>query len=168
MPDTAVVTLNALDESALENELLICTPSRTWATAVLSARPYADREDLLAAAADAWRSLTPADVATALANYLPLSDPPDSAHAVAEHGALVASSAGRLTVLRERESRYRARFGFPVVIAAKGLTLEHILAEIDRRLTNDRADELVLAARHMVAIGEGRIATLIARCEGPG
>ncbi|KXX57195.1 MULTISPECIES: 2-oxo-4-hydroxy-4-carboxy-5-ureidoimidazoline decarboxylase [Rhodococcus] len=168
MPDTAVVTLNALDESALEKELLTCTPSRTWATAVLSARPYADCEDLLAAAAAAWRSMTPEDVAAALENYLPLSDPPDSAHAAAEHGALVASSAGKLTVLRERESRYRARFGFPVVIAAKGLTLDRILAEIDRRVTNDRADELLLAAHHVVAIGEGRIASLIARCEGPG
>jgi len=168
MPDTAVVTLNALDESALGKELLICTPSRTWATAVLSARPYADREDLLAAAAAAWRSMTLDDVAAALENYLPLSAPPDSAHAAAEHGALVASSAGRLTLLRQRESRYRARFGFPVVIAAKGLTLDSILAEIDRRVTNDRADELVVATRHMVAIGEGRIATLIALCEGPG
>ncbi len=112
--------------------------------------------------------MTPEDVAAALENYLPLSDPPDSAHAAAEHGALVASSAGKLTVLRERESRYRARFGFPVVIAAKGLTLDRILAEIDRRVTNDRADELLLAAHHVVAIGEGRIASLIARCEGPG
>ncbi|MFE5700640.1 OHCU decarboxylase [Rhodococcus sp. ACS1] len=168
MPDIAVVTLNALDESALEKELLICTPSRTWATAVLSARPYVDRADLLAAAGEAWNSMTSEDVAMALESYLPLSDPPDSAHAAAEHCALVASSAGRLAVLRERESRYRARFGFPVVIAAKGLTLDRILADIDERVTNGRPDELVVAQRHMAAIGEGRLATLIAKCEEDG
>jgi 2-oxo-4-hydroxy-4-carboxy-5-ureidoimidazoline decarboxylase len=50
-------------------------------------------------------------------------------------------SAAELARLRELNAAYRARFGFPFVIAVKGLTRGQILAAMEARLHNDATPE---------------------------
>ncbi|MFE7423487.1 2-oxo-4-hydroxy-4-carboxy-5-ureidoimidazoline decarboxylase [Rhodococcus sp. NPDC057529] len=160
MPEPAVVALNAMDRPILIDELTVCTPAPRWVDTMVSQRPYRDRQHLLSAAREAWKALTNNEIESALTNYLPLSAPPDSPQSVDEHAGIVGYSTEGLAQLREREQAYARRFGFPIVIAAKGLDLEAILSEVDRRISNDRATELAEAAAQMAQIGEGRLAAL--------
>ena len=57
---------------------------------------------------------------------------------------------------------YKARFGFPFVIAVRGHTRETILAAFDQRLTNDRTAELAEALRNIGLIARFRLEELLA------
>ncbi|MBC8130765.1 MAG: polysaccharide deacetylase, partial [Rhizobiaceae bacterium] len=52
---------------------------------------------------------------------------------------------------------YVARFGFPFIIAVKGLAKEGILAAFEARIGNDRDTELAAAAREVEKIAAIRI-----------
>ena len=56
---------------------------------------------------------------------------------------------------------YKARFGFPFVIAVRGLTKSTILAAFERRLRHDRAAELEEALRNVARIALLRLGELI-------
>jgi 2-oxo-4-hydroxy-4-carboxy-5-ureidoimidazoline decarboxylase len=60
---------------------------------------------------------------------------------------------------------YRARFGFPFIIAVRRHTRDSILAQFERRLANDRAAELAAA---LTEIGHITLLRLTAAVDGPG
>ncbi len=57
---------------------------------------------------------------------------------------------------------YKARFGFPFVIAVRGHTRETILAAFETRLKNDQAAELAEALRNIGLIARFRLDNLLA------
>jgi OHCU decarboxylase len=99
---------------------------------------------------------------------------PDLAGKLAQAGRLTAdstseqASAGldRLTD-EERASftrlndTYQARFGFPFIIAVKGLSKADILAAFERRLNNDRDTELATALAQVERIALLRLKDLL-------
>ena len=52
----------------------------------------------------------------------------------------------------ELNDAYKARFGFPFIIAVKGLTKQDILAAFERRLKNDRRAEFATALEQIEQI----------------
>jgi OHCU decarboxylase len=56
---------------------------------------------------------------------------------------------------------YQARFGFPFIIAVKGLSKNEILAAFERRLSNDRATELATALAQVERIALLRLKELL-------
>ena len=56
---------------------------------------------------------------------------------------------------------YRARFGFPFIIAVKGLSKIEILATFERRLNNDRDTELATALTQVERIALLRLKDLL-------
>ena len=99
---------------------------------------------------------------------------PDLAGKLAQAGRLTAestseqASAGldqltdqeRATFIRLNDA-YQARFGFPFIIAVKGLTKAEILAAFDRRLNNDRDTELTTALTQVERIALLRLKDLL-------
>ena len=92
---------------------------------------------------------------------------PDLAGKLALAGALTHDSAGEqagagldrcspdeLARFQALNARYRERFGFPFVIAVKGLTRREILAAFERRIENgaDTEFEAALAQVHRIAL----------------
>ena len=61
----------------------------------------------------------------------------------------------------ELNEAYRAKFGFPFVIAVRGAGKDAILAAFERRLANPRDREVVTAIEEIVAIGRLRLSALV-------
>lgn len=99
---------------------------------------------------------------------------PDLAGKLAQAGRLTAestseqASAGldrltdteRATFTRLNDA-YQARFGFPFIIAVKGLSKADILAAFERRLNNDRETELATALTQVERIALLRLRDLL-------
>jgi hypothetical protein len=105
---------------------------------------------LLAASDEAAYDLMPNDLAEALAGEtLPVL--PEGVYGAA-HTALDAANAA-----------YEARFGHAFVICLDDLTpkeaLDHVLAGIRSRLTNDPEEERVIAAEELRRLAKGRLVT---------
>lgn len=95
---------------------------------------------------------------------------PDLAGRAAETGALTAASreeqigAGldrldeaRRTRLRTLNQAWKARFGFPFIIAVRGLDAGAVLAAMERRLGHDRATEFATALTEIHKIARLRL-----------
>ncbi|MEU3900480.1 2-oxo-4-hydroxy-4-carboxy-5-ureidoimidazoline decarboxylase [Streptomyces sp. NPDC045251] len=138
------------DEAA--HTLLTCLNSHHWAHRLTSHRPYPDLPSLLAAADEAAYDLSPDDLTEALAaeDLPPL---PEDTYAAA-HTALNAAYAA-----------YEARFGHVFVICAEELSaheaLDHVLAGIRSRLTNDPDEERLVAADELRRLARTRLIDLL-------
>jgi 2-oxo-4-hydroxy-4-carboxy-5-ureidoimidazoline decarboxylase len=66
-----------------------------------------------------------------------------------------------LAQLAALNTRYRERFGFPFVLAVKGYDRVAIIAELARRLNNDRAAEFAESLRQIDKIARLRLAALV-------
>ncbi len=71
-------------------------------------------------------------------------------------------SAGELARLRKLNVAYRERFGFPFVIAVKGLSRHQIMDTMEARMKNDRTTEFRACLREIARIGRLRLEALLA------
>jgi 2-oxo-4-hydroxy-4-carboxy-5-ureidoimidazoline decarboxylase len=137
---------------------------RAWA-----GRPFADLAALHRAMVRAMRSGS-ADEKTAL-----LRAHPELAGREAKEGRLTAASTGEqksagLDRLAPEEFRrlgalnadYRAKFGFPFIIAVRARTKEQILAELARRLARTPAEEFETALGEVETIARIRLERMFA------
>lgn len=70
-------------------------------------------------------------------------------------------SAAELQRLRSLDAAYRARFGFPFVIAVKGLSRYQIMDAIEARLEGDRATEFRACLAQIARIARFRLDALL-------
>lgn len=143
---------NAASAEDLEQTLLSCLRSPSWAGRVAEHRPYPDLDSLLAAADEAAYDLTWADLTEALAAESLPPLPPDTYSAA--HTALSAAHAA-----------YEARFGHVFVICLDGVApeevLDRILEAIRSRLTNDPEEERAVTADELRRLARGRLLTAL-------
>ncbi|QXW04965.1 MULTISPECIES: 2-oxo-4-hydroxy-4-carboxy-5-ureidoimidazoline decarboxylase [Rhodococcus] len=140
--------------------LYACTPSHVWVERVVAAGSFADSSALLDVAEREWSALSALEIEEILPLYLPLSATPDSESTAAEHAAMIGSAATGMERLRLLEAAYRERFGFGVVIAAEGLTLDTIESLVADRLLNERAHEIEVAKENIINVGRRRLVKL--------
>ncbi|MFF7867092.1 2-oxo-4-hydroxy-4-carboxy-5-ureidoimidazoline decarboxylase [Streptomyces qaidamensis] len=147
---------NAASTQELEQALLACLRSLSWARRVADHRPYPDLDSLLAAADEAAYDLTWPDLTEALAAEPLPALPPDTY--AAAHTALNAAHAA-----------YEARFGHVFVICLDGVspseTLDRLLEAIRSRLTNDPEEERAVTADELRRLARER---LISTLRGAG
>jgi 2-oxo-4-hydroxy-4-carboxy-5-ureidoimidazoline decarboxylase len=131
-------------------------------------RPFAGRDDLLAALCDTVRS-APDDKKLAL-----IRAHPDLAGRAAPAGALTAESSGEqaaaglngltpeeAALFRGQNEAYRRKFDFPFVICARLNKKEGILEGFARRLQNSRDQEIRAALEEIFKIAGLRLRDLI-------
>lgn len=166
----SIDAVNALDAAAFAARFGDVAEASPWvAEAAFEARPFPDREALVAAFVGAVR------VASCEAQRALLRAHPDLAGRAAVAGDVAEASrreqagAGldRLTAeefarFRDLNTRYRARFGFPFIYAVKGATKEAILAAFEARLDNDADTEHTTALAHVERIFRFRIEDRVA------
>ena len=70
-------------------------------------------------------------------------------------------SAAELARLRSLNARYRERFGFPFVVAVKGLSRYQIMDAVEARLTHDRATEFETCLAQIGRIARFRLDALL-------
>ena len=120
--------------------LLGCLSVPRWADDVLAGQPYADRDELLAAADRAARELTDDELDQALSGH-PRIGERGGAQSQREQSGVDPTAADTAARLAAGNAAYEQRFGRVFLIRAAGRDAEEILAELDRRLGNDEATE---------------------------
>ncbi|MDQ1104902.1 2-oxo-4-hydroxy-4-carboxy-5-ureidoimidazoline decarboxylase [Nocardioides zeae] len=139
--------LNALDAATARAALAPAADVGWWLDALVAGRPYADAQALLTLAATGAARWTDADVEGALAHHprigeRPTGDSPEAALSRREQGAIRSGTDASDPADLERaiaagNAAYEDRFGRVFLIRAAGRSRPEILAELDRRLTND-------------------------------
>ena len=162
--------LNRLTRPQFEAALGAIFEHSPWvASDAYAARPFSSIESLHAAMTHAVLQASPERQLALIRAH------PELAGAEAKEGTLTAHSSGEqarlgLTALSKTEfaritelnRRYREKFGFPCIIALRlHATRESVLAEMERRLANDRDTEMRNALAQIGHIARGRLAKLL-------
>lgn len=132
---------------------------RAWA-----ARPFASRDALHDAMVAVVREASPAEVRALLNAHPELAGPEARGRQMTDASVSEQGSAGldRMSPAEfdrfdHLNAAYRARFGFPFIIAVRGRGRAEILREFERRLAHSPAAELEAALAEIAAITRMRL-----------
>ena len=165
MNPLSINEVNALEAHAFASRFGDVAEHSPWvAEAAFAARPFTEREALVAAFVGAVRA-APREAQLALLRAHPdLAGRAAVAGDVAEESRREQAGAGldRLTPAEfarfsDLNARYRACFGFPFIFAVKGAAKGAILAAFESRLDNDAETERAAALAHVERIFRFRI-----------
>jgi 2-oxo-4-hydroxy-4-carboxy-5-ureidoimidazoline decarboxylase len=144
--DSGMQRFNALSEEEVRAVLGTCLAVPRWVDEVAAKRPYDDEAAALAQADASLRSLTPQEVAAALARHprigeRPAADDEESRFSRREQSGVDKANTAVARRLADGNAAYETRFGRVFLIRARGRDSREILAELDRRLGNDERTE---------------------------
>ncbi|MER7756124.1 2-oxo-4-hydroxy-4-carboxy-5-ureidoimidazoline decarboxylase [Kitasatospora sp. NPDC097643] len=158
----ALDALAAADAADLRAILLEVCSSPHWATAVAAARPWSDREALLAANAAAMAGLTDADLHDAMAGHARIGKPKTGdATSEREQAGIQGVDQTLLDELHEANAAYEAKFGHVFLICATGRTAATMLAALRERYPNDAAAEAEIVRGELRKINDIRLNRLL-------
>ena len=171
----SVVAVNALGAADFIARFGDVAEHSPWvAERAAAARPFADREAVVAAFVAAVRDAPPESQLDLIRAHPDLADraavaDDAGAGAVAAESRREQAGAGldRLTPAEferfaDLNARYRACFGFPFIFAVKGANKQTILAAFEERIGNDPATERATALANVERILRFRIEDRIA------
>ena len=154
---------NTLSAEKAVEELYGCFADRGWAARVAAGRPYRDLAALIAAADAAWLAVAPSAWLDAFKAHPRIGEggghSPQSSER--EQSLVKQASKQTLAALSEENRRYEARFGHVFLIAASGRTATEVLEALRRRIGNDPATELEVAAAEHRKITRIRLQRLL-------
>jgi len=153
--------LNALAEPDARAALLRCCGSRHWVEQMLAGRPFGDDAALFAAAERAWWSLEPSDCLEAFAAHPRIGEQAGDAWSRAEQSGMAAADVEMRRAFSDGNRAYEERFGHVFLICATGRSADDMAAELQRRLGNDPASELRIAAGELLKITRLRLEKLV-------
>ena len=150
--------------------LTACCGAAPWVDAMLAARPFGDRERLLAAADRAWAGLTPEQLAQAIARHPRLGESRaraaitsrEQAWSAGEQSGVGTADDAARDALASGNEEYERRFGHTFILCATGLGTNDMLAALRRRLGNDAATERDITGRELHKITRLRLEKLLA------
>lgn len=162
--------LNELVPEEARKELLKCCGATRWVEAIEVRRPYESLEQLIAKASDVWWALEEADWLEAFRSHPKIGEK-KAASAVsaqsqqwsAQEQQGVQHAAQETTdKLAKLNVDYEKKFGFIFIVCATGKSSDEILALLEKRLPNEPAAELPIAAAEQAKITELRLRKLLA------
>jgi 2-oxo-4-hydroxy-4-carboxy-5-ureidoimidazoline decarboxylase len=151
--------LNALPDGEAVDALLGCCAAPGWARRVAAERPYATLADLLAAADAAWAARDPGDLDAAMAGHPRIGERRLSGWSQQEQAG-VGTDAETIAALADANAGYEQHFGHVFLICATGRGPGEILAELNRRMSNDPGTEREVAAAEIAKINAIRLRKL--------
>lgn len=169
-PGAALAALSAMPQAEFVGHLGDIFEHSPWiAERAWAARPFASIEALHAAMVAAVDHASEAEQLGLIRAH------PELAGKEAAAGTLTAASTGEqrgagldqcsaeeIQRLRGLNAAYRERFGFPFVIAVKGLSRYQIMDAVEARLKNDRATEFRACLEQIGRIARFRLDALLA------
>jgi len=164
-----VAELDQLPESRAREALTACCGAEVWVRGMMAARPFGNREALLAAADRVWGALPAAQVAQAIAHHPRLGESAARAALSAleqrwsagEQSGAAASADAVRAALATGNDAYERRFGHTFILCAAGLDAAQMLAALERRLTNDPDVERAITTRELHRIIRLRLEKLL-------
>ena len=161
--------LNSLSRTQATAELLKCCGCSKWANGMTEARPFANRDDLVAKAGSIWWSLSEADWLEAFRAHPKIGEQKAAAAqsqqaqnwSAQEQAGIADGATETKAELAARNQEYEERFGFIFIVCATGKTSEEILTILTERLQNDTQTELRIAAEEQRKITRLRIEKML-------
>lgn len=161
--------LNAMEPAGAAEELLRCFGARRWVERMVSARPFASREALFAAAERAADSLDRDDWLEAFSHHpriggvdaLRAKFAATRAWSANEQGGAAQADEAVLRALADGNDEYERRFGHIFIVCATGRSAAEMLAILRSRIGNDAATELGIAAGEQRRIARLRLEKLL-------
>jgi OHCU decarboxylase len=156
---------NLLPPDEAISQILPCCGSKAWAHAISARRPIADKDTLLRASSEIWRSLPPSDWLEAFHSHPRIGESratqPQSAQSAAwstqEQRDVTDADAAVKAALADANREYEHRFNRIFIVCATGKSGPEILAILQRRLNNDAETELHESAEQQRQITELRL-----------
>ena len=156
---------NSLDDAHAAQVLRPCIDIDRWIDQLVAQRPFASTGDLIAAAERSANPFTDAELEAALAHHPRIGERAagDSAEARLSRNeqAALELDADINQRLAEANRAYEERFSRVFLIRAAGRSSEEILAECQRRLSNDDATELAEVSEQLRAIAVLRLSQAV-------
>jgi 2-oxo-4-hydroxy-4-carboxy-5-ureidoimidazoline decarboxylase len=161
--------LNALPEEKAVVELLRCCGCAAWASAMARKRPFASKDALLAAADEEWSLAGPTEWLEAFAHH-PRIGGKDAlrakfastvAWAKGEQAGAAAADEATLDGLAKGNEEYEKKNGFIFIVCATGKTANEMLSLLNKRLPNERDQEMRISAAEQSKITKIRLEKLI-------
>ena len=163
--------LNNLPKPALVKALQKCCGSTAWVANMAAQFPISDTETLLREATGQWNSLTEADWREAFTHHPKIGGDVEalrakfastSQWAEGEQASVKQASQATLEALATGNEDYERKFGYIFIVCATGKTADEMLALLQARLTNEPADEILIAAGEQNKITRLRLEKLLA------
>jgi 2-oxo-4-hydroxy-4-carboxy-5-ureidoimidazoline decarboxylase len=160
---------NQLDTATCREELTRCCGATRWVEGMLARRPFTSVEDLFAAADQVWIWLYEDDWLEAFTHHPKIGDleslrkkfATTAGWASGEQSGVQSASEGTLQGLADGNRRYEEKFGYIFIVCATGKTADEMLAILTKRLDNEPAVELQLAAVEQQKITRLRLEKLL-------
>jgi len=161
--------LNQLAAEEAREELLKCCGATRWAEAVQQGRPYHNLEELLARANEIWWSLAEHDWLEAFRSHPKIGEKKTAQPVAAqsqqwstqEQRGIQNATPDAVDKLAQLNREYEEIFGFIFIVCATGKSSDEILALVEKRLQNEPAAELPIAAAEQARITELRLRKLL-------
>jgi 2-oxo-4-hydroxy-4-carboxy-5-ureidoimidazoline decarboxylase len=154
--------LNAAPAELAGQELMACCSSARWAAEVLSGRPYATADELLARSDAAVAGLAPADLEQALAGHPRIGERRDAdERSRREQAGVLGADPATIQALADGNAEYERRFGHIYLVCATGRNAADLLALLRERLGNDPGTEWGVVRRELGKINRIRLAKLL-------
>ena len=177
IPASAVGALDALPPGKLEEELRHCCGARRFAYGMAQRRPFESLEGLIAAADEVEATFGPEDWREAFAHHprigdigalrLKFASAQSKSWSQGEQAGVAGAEDAVLEALAAGNQAYEDRFGFLFIVCATGKSASEMLAILEKRLGNDPAGELAVAAGEQSKITRLRLHKLLARLAAP-
>ena len=164
-----IAEINALDEAAFSARLGGIYEHSPWvAQRAWPRRPFASVQALQAAMQDALIAAQPSEQLALIRAHPELAGRLAIAGQLTEASRSEQSAAGlnqctpeEFAQLQALNFAYRAKFGFPFIVAVRGLTRAGIIAAMRRRLGNTIDEERAASLREIGRIAQLRLQDLI-------
>lgn len=154
--------VNGMPDGAARQALARCCGARRWVARMLAARPFESDTALFATAERVWWDLGREDWLEAFATHPRIGQQTaDDWSRREQAGVVTATDAARLALAKGNRA-YARRFGHVFLMCATGKTANEMLGELRRRLANDPATELRVAAGEQAKITRLRLEKLVA------
>lgn len=161
---------NALAFEEAACEILPCCGSKAWAASMAAKRPLPDESAILAASDEIWRGFGEADWLEAFRSHPRIGESRAEKSATAQSSAWSEQEQQKAATAEEAlkaalkwgNREYEQKFGRIFIVCATGKSASEILEILRRRLHNDDATELQLAAEEQRKIMHIRLKKWIA------
>ena len=160
-----ISVFNNLPREEVVKSLLTCCSALRWAEQLADLRPFISIAALREASDACWADMGERDLLEAFDGHPKIGDPESlkqkyaatKSLATSEQSGVRFASDATIDELANSNQDYLDKFGFIFIICATGKSADEMLASIKARITNNRDQELVLAAEEQRKITNLRL-----------
>jgi OHCU decarboxylase len=170
--DHNLYRLNSQPATEAQAEFFKCCGSRSWASRMTEARPFASLDELKQTAERIWWSLRAEDWLEAFRSHPQIGGTKPSPGnerkedlsqkwSAQEQSGVSSASSETIKSLAELNRQYAEKFGFIFIVCATGKTSDELLLNLRKRLGNPGEKELHIAAAEQARITALRLEKLL-------